>query len=66
MYNDTSVYAHSQMLTILYDHLRYISPTQQLLDYPTLGVCAAEAKVDILTGESQILRADIHMDLGYR
>ena len=33
-------------------------------DYATQGVCFAEVEVDVLTGEIQIRRADIHMDLG--
>jgi len=32
--------------------------------YATYGVSCSEAEIDVLTGEMQILRADVHMDLG--
>jgi len=32
--------------------------------YATYGVACSECEIDVLTGEVQILRADIHMDLG--
>jgi len=32
--------------------------------YATYGVACSECEVDVLTGEVQVLRADIHMDLG--
>ena len=32
--------------------------------YATYGVSCSEVEIDVLTGEIQILRADIHMDLG--
>ncbi len=34
--------------------------------YATYGCCVAEAEVDVLTGETQINRADIVMDVGER
>jgi xanthine dehydrogenase/oxidase len=38
--------------------------TSQTFNYFTQGVCVTEVQVDVLTGDSRVLRADILMDLG--
>jgi xanthine dehydrogenase/oxidase len=40
-------------------------PDSAVFEYATQGVGFAEVEIDCLTGEVQILRCDLHMDLGY-
>ncbi|XP_076806780.1 uncharacterized protein LOC143450217 isoform X1 [Clavelina lepadiformis] len=42
----------------------YTSPTLPSQSYATYGVACAEVEYDVLTGENQILRADIMFDCG--